>query len=159
MNTQTSTTTRLTTGATVIAFPTGRGASATTPRQTPVWDGAAAARIVALLRGAARDAQLRPPSDLDRLCAAGPSGDPSLWALALVRTAARGDRALVFHPDSAPMISATECWLTTLVLAASDDDGDSAHFLAGRFLAARDRRLAICFARRIAQALAGRAAA
>jgi hypothetical protein len=137
--------------STVVAFP--RRAETSPPRA------ATGARVVSLLRTAARDAQIAAPSDLDRLCAAGPIGGAERWALALVRTAARGSRTLVFHPDGAPMISASECWLASLVAASAVEDDGSVAFLAGRFLAPEDRRLAICFARRLAEALETRAAA
>ena len=144
--------------ATVIAFP-ARAEAGRQPKPLSAGDITTSSRVVRLLRIAARDAQIAAPVDLDQLCAAGPSGTPALWALALVRTAARGARALVFHPDGARMISATECWLASLVTATAAGDGDSAAFLAGRFLAARDRRLALCFARRLVETLEARAAA
>jgi hypothetical protein len=137
--------------STVVAFP--RRVETSPPRPTT------GTQVVSLLRTAARDAQIAAPTDLDRLCAAGPVGGAEQWALALVRTAARGSRTLVFHPDGAPMISATECWLASLVTASAVGDDDSVAFLAGRFLAPADRRLAICFARRLADALETRAAA
>lgn len=139
--------------ARVLAFPRAAPASAAPRRDAPE------AAMVAALRRAARDLQVSPPLDLDRLAAQGGAADaPDLWARALIETAARGAR-LTFHRQAEPMVSATECWLASLIVAAGAGDEPSAAFLTRRFIARADRRLALCFAQRLAQALAARRAA
>ncbi len=139
--------------AAVIAFPRqGRVAGAPGPDRP-------AAPLVATLRVAARDLQVTAPLDLDRLAATGCGAAPAaLWARALIETAGRGAR-LVFHRQAEPMVSATECWLASLVAAVAKEDAASAAFLTHRFLAKNDRRLAVCFAGRLAEALEARRAA
>jgi hypothetical protein len=111
--------------------------------------------LLMTLRRAAREAQIRPPLDLERLCAdAGGEDSAALWALALLRTVERGGVELVFRRNCAPRPSPAEAWLAALTRAAGAEDGDSVAFLTRRYVAQPDRRLAICFARRLARAAA-----
>jgi len=115
--------------------------------------------LLGALRVAARDAQLRGPVDLDALAAAGGAEDARLWALALIAAAARGERPLEFRRRPHERPSPCECWLTALVRAAGAGDEASVAFLTRRFLPQTQRRLAVCFAQRLADSLRDRPAA
>lgn len=136
--------------ATVSPFP---GASATPAAFGPE------PTVVAAMRRAARDHQVCAPLPLERLAASrATEARPDVWARALIGVTARG-ADLVFHRSDQAAVSASECWLASLVAAVRARDVDSAAFLSRRFVAKNDRRLALCFAQRLASALERRDAA
>lgn len=143
----------MTASETVTSFPVRASRAVVERSHADICDSRGPATL-GRLRKCARRTHLAPRLDLETLCArrGDAAEDGEFWGVALIQAAAR-DRPLIFHGRQDARASGSECWLAALLDAVRGGDADSARFICERHLDLRVRRLALCFAQRMVEAM------
>lgn len=146
-----------------LAMPAAIAAPAVARQAAPVARALAEEdrRLLAVLRGLAREAQLSGPIALETTCRlmdAAPEDQARAYGAALLRSLALvATRPLVFHPRGAAEVGFDEAWLVRLVRCLAEGDEDSARLLIGSRVLRIGRRIIAFLAKGFAERLGGAA--